>query len=88
VRAVGRAVRGLDHQSEHRRLRALLALVSVYFAVAATLGESFIGPVQPESVAFFTLLGLLLGASATRAAAALAAARGRPYGAPLPASGP
>jgi O-antigen ligase len=86
ARVVGRGVRGLARHSEHRRLRALLALVSVYFVVAGLLGESFMGPVQPESVAFFTLLGLLLGGSAARAPDRPAAVRARPYGASLPAA--
>jgi O-antigen ligase len=78
-RLAGRGVRGLADDPGNRRLKALIALAADYFTVAALLGESFMGPVQPESVAFFALLGLVLGTIAARAERRAAVAGSRPY---------
>jgi O-antigen ligase len=43
------------------RLRAMLLLAGVWYLVWGQLCESFMGPVQPESVVFFTLFGAVTG---------------------------
>jgi len=44
-----------------RRLRIFLLLVGGWYVGSGLFGESFLGPLLPESVVFFSLLGLALG---------------------------
>jgi O-antigen ligase len=44
-----------------RRLAAFVAIVAAWFAGWGLLNESFMGPVQPESVVFFCVLGMAVG---------------------------
>ncbi len=55
LRAAARAARGPGEPGRHG---ALLALFGIWFLGWGQLCESFLGPVQPESVVFYCLLGL------------------------------
>ncbi|QDT06672.1 O-Antigen ligase [Rubripirellula lacrimiformis] len=44
-----------------RRIFAIVAVVAVWFLGWAQLGVSFMGPIRPESVVFFTLAGIGIG---------------------------
>jgi hypothetical protein len=44
-----------------RRLQQLLVVVGVWYLGWSLLSESFMGPLQPESVFFFAALGLAVG---------------------------
>lgn len=57
VTAAGR-LRGGE---EAGRVRAFLLLVGIWYLGWGQLCESFVGPVQPESVVFYCLLGLAVG---------------------------
>ena len=48
-----------DHQQ--RQLLAMIAVLSVWYVGWAQLGISFMGPVRPESIVFFTMLGIGVG---------------------------
>jgi O-antigen ligase len=44
-----------------RRLFAIATVMSVWYLGWAQLGVSFMGPIRPESMVFFTLLGIVVG---------------------------
>ena len=48
-------------RADTRRLAAILALTVVWYFGWSLLNESFMGPVQPESVVFFCVLGMAVG---------------------------
>lgn len=47
--------------SRSRKLAAFLGVVGIWYFGWGLFCESFMGPVQPESVVFFTLLGMAIG---------------------------
>ena len=44
------------------RLAVFLTVIGLWYMGWGQLCESFMGPVQPEAVVFFTVLGLAIGA--------------------------
>lgn len=44
-----------------RSVFAIAAVMAVWYSGWAQLGVSFMGPIRPESVVFFTLLGIIIG---------------------------
>lgn len=61
------AAASLRRSAEGRHLRALLAVVGGWYLGWSLLSESFMGPLQPESVCFFALLGVVVGQAGDRA---------------------
>lgn len=53
--------KSLMRNSGSRKLAALLGLLGIWYFGWGLLCAAFMGPVRPESVTFFTLLGLALG---------------------------
>lgn len=53
--------RALLADPENRRLAAFLGLIGIWYFGWGLFSESFMGAVAPESVVFFTLLGLAVG---------------------------
>jgi O-antigen ligase len=53
------AVRSDDRH--RKRVVTLATFALLYYVGAGMIGDSFMGPLQPESVTFFVLLGLLVG---------------------------
>ena len=51
----------LARRADARRLAALMVLMLAWYFGWGLLNESFMGPVQPESVVFFCLLGMAVG---------------------------
>ena len=51
----------IDHQ--HRALVLFLLVLSSWFFVWGLMNESILGPLQPESVVFFSMLGLGMGSA-------------------------
>jgi O-antigen ligase len=51
---------GLRKDPESRKLGGLLLLIALWYIGWGQLCESFMGPIQPESVVFFSLVGLAL----------------------------
>jgi O-antigen ligase len=60
VRPIRIAARTLTDSEDGRRLGRLLLLIGVWYACWGQLCASFMGPIQPESVAFFCCLGLVV----------------------------
>ena len=58
VRPLRAAAREFGRDVESRKLGALLLLLGVWYLGWGQLCESFMGPVQPESVVFYCLFGL------------------------------
>jgi O-antigen ligase len=52
--------RGLRRDTASRKLGRLLLLIAAWYLGWGQLCESFMGPIQPEAVVFFVLLGLAL----------------------------
>jgi O-antigen ligase len=52
--------RGLGKDADSRKLGVLLLLLAAFYLGWGQLCESFMGPIQPEAVVFFVLLGLAL----------------------------
>jgi O-antigen ligase len=61
LRPLRRAVSALGLTAEGRRLRQLLLVLGLWFLGWSLLSESFMGPLQPESVVFFAVFGLAVG---------------------------
>jgi O-antigen ligase len=59
VRALGRG--GLD-----RRFGVLVTPVAAWYVVWSQVNDSYAGPLQPETVAFFVLLGVVAGLGRAR----------------------
>jgi exopolysaccharide production protein ExoQ len=62
VRVVRRVRRGLRDRPDDSRPGVLLALLGVWFLGWGLFSESFMGPLEPEVIVFFTMLGLGLAA--------------------------
>jgi O-antigen ligase len=45
------------------RLKPFMAIIILWYCFWGTLNESFLGPLQPESVIFFTMFGVMVGAT-------------------------
>lgn len=60
------AARRIVADREQHPLGWLLLMLAVWYAGWGMLCESFMGPIQPESVTFFTMFGLALAAAAPR----------------------
>ena len=74
------------HREGWKFVAAFLLLMGGWFLAWGQLSESFMGPVQPESLVFFVLLGLGLGQ--VPAAVSVAAPGPAPAGHPLAAGVP
>lgn len=61
IRPLRAAARELGGDGEAGRLGALLLLFGLWYLGWGQLCESFMGPVQPESVVFYCLFGLAVG---------------------------
>ncbi len=66
ARPIRRAAATLGRNAERRRLGQLLVIVGGWFVGWCLLSESFMGPLQPESVFFFASLGLAVGQASGR----------------------
>jgi O-antigen ligase len=53
--------RGLSGEGPQRQLAVFCILLAIWYFGWSLLCESFMGPIQPESVVFFTVLGLAVG---------------------------
>lgn len=58
--AIGRGAMALRHHREGAPLGYFLAVFALWFAVWGMFSESFMGPVQDDSVLFYLCLGLLV----------------------------
>lgn len=70
--ALGRIGRGVLASAAGRsdRLHGFLTVLAIWYAGWGQLCESFMGPVQPETVVFYTVLGLALGLASRHVVAA------------------
>ncbi|TWU49387.1 O-antigen ligase family protein [Rubripirellula reticaptiva] len=46
-----------------RQIAVMVITITVWFAGWSQLGDSFLGPIRPESILFFTMLGIAIGQS-------------------------
>jgi O-antigen ligase len=65
-RPIRRAASTLRKDDEGRRLARLMAILGGWYVGWSLLSESFMGPLQPESVVFFAALGLTVGQTCRR----------------------
>lgn len=63
VRMLYSLVIGLSRNPQARMLGGFLLLIGLWYLAWGQLCESFMGPIQPESVVFFVLLGLGLAST-------------------------
>ncbi|WP_390881387.1 O-antigen ligase family protein [Thalassoroseus pseudoceratinae] len=61
VRSYLKATYQLRHKPNYRRLGDFLGLIGMWYLGWSTMNESIMGPVQPESVFFFVMLGIAIG---------------------------
>jgi O-antigen ligase len=61
IRPLATYRQSLSTDLRDRRLAAFLGILGIWYVGWGCLSESFMGPVAPESLAFFTLLGLAIG---------------------------
>jgi len=54
--------------SSHRGMKWFIAFIFAWYFLWGILNESIMGPVQPESIVFFAILGTMVGATLTKQA--------------------
>jgi O-antigen ligase len=61
IQPLANCCKSLRFDPSNRKLAAFLGLLGIWYFLWGFLNEAFMGPVQPEAVVFFTLLGLAVG---------------------------
>jgi O-antigen ligase len=61
LKAAACLIGGLVRQGVDRRLAGILGVTLAWHAAWGLANESFVGPVQPESVVFFVIIGAAIG---------------------------